>query len=81
MGRQVRFRCLSKSVLAFNAGDVKDRRKHVIRRRTGLWPLEILPAVKKQAPADGARSAPAGGGLNIGVSKIGWMSGLSQSGK
>jgi len=35
-----------------------------------LRPLEILPAVKNQAPADGARSAPAGGGLNIGLSKF-----------
>lgn len=48
--RQVRFRCLSKSVLAFNAGDVEDMRKHVTRRRTGLWPLEILPAVKNPCP-------------------------------
>ena len=26
--------------------------------------------MKNQAPADGARSAPAGGGLNIGLSKF-----------
>lgn len=30
----------------------------------------ILLTVKNQAPADGARSAPAAGGLNIGLSKF-----------